>query len=142
MYFSLLTRKHMLGTHRNTKLLAKTIRGKYAFLHETAEMCLAMTPVLCFLASVCPPHARLHGGPSASPCLMPFSGEQRVFLYESPGSTAQLYMPPHAGICQRPVSSLQRLWCCPLFQNTSVQHLATHVMLHMKPRSPTLCEDV
>lgn len=57
-----------------------------------------MTLILCFLASVFPPHVRLHGGPSASPCLMPFSGEQRVFLYESPGSTAQLYM-PSAGIC-------------------------------------------
>lgn len=46
---------------------------------------------LCFLDNVCTLHARLHGGPLGSPCLMPFSDEQRVFLFQSPGSKAQLY---------------------------------------------------
>lgn len=34
---------------------------------------------------------RLHGGPSGSPCLMPFINEQRLFLFRSPESKAQLY---------------------------------------------------
>lgn len=89
---------------------------KICIFAQNAGMSLSMTLILCFLASVCPPHVRLHGGPSASPCLMPFSGEQRVFLYESPDP--QLSCNAECGICQRPVSALQPLLCCPLFQNT------------------------
>lgn len=73
------------------------MRQKICIFAQNAGMSLSMTLTLCFLASVCPPHVRLHGGPSASPCLMPFSGEQRVFLYESPDP--QLSCNAECGIC-------------------------------------------
>lgn len=96
---------------------------KICIFAQNAGMSLSMTLILCFLASVCPPHVRLHGGPSASPCLMPFRGEQRVFLQESPDP--QLSCNAQCGICQRPALAVQQLRCCPLFGAQSCAHPAS-----------------
>lgn len=78
MYLSLSIRKCMQGARNipnpnDHKIICKTMN----FAHKCKDMSVTLT--LYSLASVCPPHLRLHGGPSASPCLMLFTGEQRIF---------------------------------------------------------------
>lgn len=106
---------------------------KIRIFAQNAGMSLSMTLILCFLASVCPPHVRLHGGPSASPCLMPFSGEQRVFLYESPDP--QLSCNAECGVCFAAAPVLP-----PFFRTQSCTSPASAALRELT--SPTLREGV
>lgn len=90
------------------------------FAHKCKDMSVTLT--LYSLASVCPPHLRLHGGPSASPCLMLFTGEQRIFLQESPGPQLSCTGGGQCCLCSSSGAAL--------FQTTSIQHLTKPGMLH------------
>lgn len=138
MYFGLSPRKHMLGTHQNTKLLAKLCVKKICIFAQNAGMSLSTTLILCFLASVCPPHVRLHGGPSASPCLMPFSGEQRVFYMKV--QTHSSAVMPSAGSARGQCRLCSSSCAAPFFRTQSCAYPASAASRELT--SPTLREGV
>lgn len=131
----------MLGTHQKTPNHWQNYLWKYAVLHKSAGMHPSMTPILCFRASV---YLLMWGFMVALSKSMPNAIQwwtKSLFLYESPGSTAQLYM-PSAGIAKGQCPLCSSTYAAPFFSEHSIQHLRMHVMFHMEPLSPALSEDL
>lgn len=80
VYLSISLRKYVQETHQSPNY-HQIICKKMHFAHKCKDMPVTFT--LYSPASVRPPHLRLHGGPSASPCLMLFSAEQRIFVWKA-----------------------------------------------------------
>lgn len=116
-----------------------TCKNTY-FAHKCKDMSVTLT--LDSLASVCPPHLRLHCGPSASPCLMLFTGEQRIFLRKDQVHSSAVLVEANAASAaalglpsfRPPASSIsQSLWCFTRGQHH--QHLKR--MFKIQEESPS-----